>query len=92
MNAPQSNPESLTAHVARFTAGTRYQDIPADVQELGKKAILDGLAVAQAFAQSYPGKTVRMVVGMPSAPFVAFIRDEIAKWGRVVKATHMKPD
>ncbi len=31
-------------------------------------------------------------VGMPSAPFAAFIRDEIAKWARVVKATHMKLD
>ena len=58
MNAPQSNPESLTAHGARFTAGTRYQDIPAEAQELGKKVILDGLAVALSGSVSQPARIV----------------------------------
>ena len=35
---------SLTAYVAAFVAGTRYDDIPDDVMWLGKKNILDGLA------------------------------------------------
>ncbi len=38
--------ESLTAHVADFIATTRYADIPAEVVQLGKKSILDALAVA----------------------------------------------
>ena len=58
MAAQRANLESLTAYVARFTAGTRYQDIPPDVQELGKKAILDGLAVALSGSVSPPARTV----------------------------------
>ena len=37
---------ALTAYVADFAVGTREQDIPAEVQALGKKAILDALGVA----------------------------------------------
>src|ERR1700704_3073755 len=32
----------VTEHIAKFVAVTRYDDIPADVIELGKKSILDG--------------------------------------------------
>jgi 2-methylcitrate dehydratase PrpD len=37
---------TLTQYVARFVAGTRYEDIPEDVRELAKKSILDGLGVS----------------------------------------------
>src|ERR1700736_1998733 len=36
----------LTAYVARFVVETKYSDIPAEVLELGKKSILDGLGLA----------------------------------------------
>jgi len=32
--------------VADFIVNTKYSDIPADVVELGKKSILDGLGLA----------------------------------------------
>jgi tripartite-type tricarboxylate transporter receptor subunit TctC len=31
-------------------------------------------------------------VGMPPAAFVTLIRNDIARWARVIKATHIKPD
>src|SRR2546425_12381892 len=36
----------FTKYVADFIVNTKYSDIPADVVELGKKSILDGLALA----------------------------------------------
>src|SRR6059058_1583309 len=38
----------LTEYVGRFVVNTTYEDIPADVIELGKKSILDGLGLALA--------------------------------------------
>ena len=38
----------LTDYVGRFVVNTTYEDIPADVVELGKKSILDGLGLALA--------------------------------------------
>ena len=40
------HPDSLTAYFAHFVASTTYSDIPDDVRQLGKRSILDGLAVA----------------------------------------------
>jgi len=31
-------------------------------------------------------------VGMPPAAFVTLIRNDIARWAKVIKATHIKPD
>src|SRR5947209_7041802 len=36
----------LTKYVAEFVSNTKYEDIPADVIELGKKSILDGIGLA----------------------------------------------
>lgn len=36
----------LTRYVAEFVAGTKYDDIPSQVIELGKKSILDGIGLA----------------------------------------------
>ena len=46
----------LTEYVAQFVANTRYESIPPDVVELGKKSILDsfGLALAGSRAESAP--------------------------------------
>jgi 2-methylcitrate dehydratase PrpD len=38
----------LTDHVANFIATTKYEDVPPDVIELGRKSILDGLGLALA--------------------------------------------
>jgi len=51
--APAPAPElpkapGLTRSVAAFITQTKYDDIPADVIELGKKSILDGLGLALA--------------------------------------------
>ena len=36
----------LTKYVAEFVSNTKYEDIPGDVIELGKKSILDGIGLA----------------------------------------------
>lgn len=46
----------LTEYVADFAVGVREQDIPAEVQGLGKKAILDALGVALPGSISEPGR------------------------------------
>ena len=38
--------EGLTREVAEFILQTGYGDVPADVVELGRKSILDGLGLA----------------------------------------------
>ena len=49
---------SLTRHVAEFVAHTRYEDIPADVRELAKKSMLDGLGVSLSGSISEPVRIV----------------------------------
>ena len=46
MTGKERGTASLTEAVAEFAHGTTYEGIPAEVLELGKKSILDGLAVA----------------------------------------------
>jgi hypothetical protein len=38
----------LTKYIGDFVVRTKYEDIPANVIELGKKSILDGLGLALA--------------------------------------------
>ena len=45
----------LTDYVAKFVVATKYEDIPADVVELGKKSILDGLGLALAGSKAQTG-------------------------------------
>jgi len=49
---------ALTRYVAAFVVDTQEKDIPKDVQQLGKKAILDALGVALPGAISQPGKAL----------------------------------
>jgi 2-methylcitrate dehydratase PrpD len=49
---------ALTRHVADFVVGTREQDIPQEVQQMGKKAILDALGVSLPGAISQPGRVL----------------------------------
>jgi 2-methylcitrate dehydratase PrpD len=49
----------LTNYVGKFVVNTTYEDIPADVIELGKKSILDGLGLALAGSRAQTGTICR---------------------------------
>jgi 2-methylcitrate dehydratase PrpD len=49
----------LTKAVAEFIVNLKYEDIPADVLELGKKSILDGFGLALAGSASEMGPLAR---------------------------------
>jgi 2-methylcitrate dehydratase PrpD len=49
----------LTDYVGRFVAATKYEDIPGEVVELGKKSILDGLGLALAGSKAQTGALCR---------------------------------
>jgi 2-methylcitrate dehydratase PrpD len=51
--------EHLTRYVADFICGTKGADLPADVVELGKKSMLDGLGLALSGGASHCGGLVR---------------------------------
>ena len=52
----------LTKSVAEFIVATKYEDIPPNVIELGKKSILDGFGLALAGSVSAMGPLVRQYV------------------------------
>ena len=52
----------LTKYVAEFIVNTKYQDIPGDVLDLGKKSILDGFGLALAGSASTMAPLVRRYV------------------------------
>src|SRR4029077_8389617 len=49
----------LTDYVGRFVATTKYEDIPPEVIELGRKSILDGLGLALAGSRAETGAICR---------------------------------
>jgi 2-methylcitrate dehydratase PrpD len=49
----------LTDYVGRFVGTTKYEDIPGEVVELGKKSILDGLGLALAGSRAQTGTLCR---------------------------------
>jgi 2-methylcitrate dehydratase PrpD len=51
--------DGLTQEVARFVVNTNWADLPADVLELGKKSILDGIGLALAGSVAETGKLSR---------------------------------
>src|SRR5271154_6800082 len=52
----------LTKYVAEFIVNTKYEDIPGEVIELGKKSILDGFGLALAGSVSVMAPLVRQYV------------------------------
>ena len=57
--------------------------------------VLAVMGAAAAHAQSYPNKTIRMIVPFPAGgatEFAAFQKSEIAKWAKVVKASGARID
>jgi 2-methylcitrate dehydratase PrpD len=63
-SSPSTFPKTpgLTNYVGTFVTQTRYQDIPADVIELGKKSILDGFGLALAGSRAQTGVISRKYV------------------------------
>jgi 2-methylcitrate dehydratase PrpD len=63
-SAPGDFPKNagLTRYVGTFVTQTKYQEIPADVIELGKKSILDGLGLALAGSRAESGSISRRYV------------------------------
>src|SRR5229473_1389512 len=49
----------ITDYIGRFVTTTRYEDIPGEVIELGKKSILDGLGLALAGSKAQTGALCR---------------------------------
>jgi 2-methylcitrate dehydratase PrpD len=54
--------KGLTRQVAEFVTATKYEDIPEEVIELGKKSILDGLGLALAGSRADTGPICRQYV------------------------------
>ena len=57
--------------------------------------VLAAMGVTAAHAQSYPNRTIRMIVPFPAGgvtEFAAFQKSEIAKWANVVKASGARID
>ncbi|HKV81605.1 MAG TPA: MmgE/PrpD family protein [Candidatus Sulfotelmatobacter sp.] len=52
----------LTEYVGRFVYSTKYEDIPVDVIELGKKSVLDSLGLALAGSRAQTGAISREYV------------------------------
>src|SRR5580700_5182316 len=57
----------LTKYVGDFVVRTKYEDIPANVIELGKKSILDGLGLALAGSRAESGPISRKFVEQSGA-------------------------
>src|SRR6266404_5614814 len=68
-SAPSDLPKTagLTKYVGTFVTETKYQQIPADVIELGKKSILDGLGLALAGSRAESGSISRRYVEQAGA-------------------------
>jgi 2-methylcitrate dehydratase PrpD len=54
--------QPLAVHVARFVAGTRYEDIPPDAVRVVKKHVLDSIAVGLAGAPAEGSEIVRRYI------------------------------
>jgi 2-methylcitrate dehydratase PrpD len=52
----------LTRYVTEFIVNTKYEDIPANVIELGKKTLLDGFGLALAGSVSVSGPIIRQYI------------------------------
>src|SRR3984893_1998731 len=63
-SAPGDFPKNagLTKYVGTFVTQTKYQEIPSDVIELGKKSILDSLGLALAGSRAESGSISRRYV------------------------------
>src|SRR3979490_1210993 len=58
-NADFPKSPGLTEYAGKFVWQTKYEDIPGEVIELGKKSILDGLGLALAGSRAETGTICR---------------------------------
>jgi tripartite-type tricarboxylate transporter receptor subunit TctC len=59
----------------------------------GPLALLGALVFPDAVsAQAYPSRPMRYIVGDTPEQFTAFIKTEIVKWAKAVKASGAKPE
>jgi 2-methylcitrate dehydratase PrpD len=59
MPAQTKKPDMVTEYAAEFIVKTRYADIPAEVIELSRKSLLDGLGLALCGSVAASGEIVR---------------------------------
>lgn len=59
MSSNTSNKQSLTGYAAQFVCDAQLKDLPADVIELGKKSMLDGIGLAISGSVAKSGELVR---------------------------------
>ena len=59
MSSNTPNKQSLTGYAAQFVCDTQLKDLPADVIELGKKSMLDGIGLAISGSVAKSGELVR---------------------------------
>ena len=57
--SPSGPPSGVTRRVVDFIITTKYSDLPADVLELGRKSILDGLGLALVGSVAKSGELTR---------------------------------
>ena len=69
--APESEP--LTGYVADFIVNTRFEDIPADVLDLARKSILDGLGLSLCGSVAKSGEIVRQFIKATASPGTATV-------------------
>ena len=71
----EANARSLTDYVAGFVCETSLKDVPADVMELGKKSMLDGIGLAISGSVAKSGELVRQhlsSLGIPTGVATVF--------------------
>ena len=70
-----ANARSLTDYVAGFVCDTSLKEVPADVMELGKKSMLDGIGLAISGSVAKSGELVRQhlsSLGIPTGSATVF--------------------
>lgn len=70
-----ANARSLTDYVAGFVCDTSLKEVPADVMELGKKSMLDGIGLAISGSVAKSGELVRQhlnSLGIPTGAATVF--------------------
>ena len=71
----EATSRSLTDYVAGFVCDTSLKDVPADVMELGKKSMLDGIGLAISGSVAKSGELVRQhlnSLGIPTGSATVF--------------------
>src|SRR5690348_4896067 len=77
--APFPEVQKLTEYVAQFVVETKHTDVPADVVELSKKSILDGLGLALSGSRGETAPLVEQYLKSFTSPQVVSVMGTSAK-------------